>query len=145
MTDCTRSIVATLATFAVPVDDTCTDNDSDGYYWQTGCGTPSDCNDTDENIYPTNSNSYCDCEAPYPQGTTEICTGDVDEDCDGWVDNEDSECQGYSSTANAEASTYGTESLTRSGAFNELALLLIPAGAVLFLRILRRKSGNNAP
>jgi len=122
-----------------PVDDTCTDNDGDGYYPQTGCATPLDCNDANENIYPTNLNTYCDCEGPYPEGTTEVCSGDADEDCDGLVDNEDPECQGYSSAANAEASAYGSESLTGSGAFNGLALLLIPVGAVLFLRILRRK------
>ena len=46
---------------------------------------------------------------------------------------------GYSAVANAEASTFGSNSLTGSGISNELALVLIPMGAVIFLRILRRK------
>jgi hypothetical protein len=43
---------------------------------------------------------------------------------------------GYSSVANAEAAAYGSNSLTASGILNELALLLIPICAVIFLRIL---------
>ncbi len=46
---------------------------------------------------------------------------------------------GYSATANAEASTYGSESLTGSGVFNSVALLLVPIGAVVVLRVWRRK------
>ena len=46
---------------------------------------------------------------------------------------------GYSGIANAEASAYGGSSLNASGSFNALALLLIPIGAVVFLRFLRRK------
>jgi len=46
---------------------------------------------------------------------------------------------GYSMTANAEASVYGPGSVTASGTFNELTLLLIPIGAVVALRIMRRK------
>jgi hypothetical protein len=46
---------------------------------------------------------------------------------------------GYSEVANAEAATYGSNSVSASGIFNESALFLIPVGAVLFLRILRRK------
>jgi len=49
------------------------------------------------------------------------------------------ETTGYSAVANAEASVYGSASLTGSGLFNELALFLVPTGAVIFLRILRRK------
>jgi hypothetical protein len=45
----------------------------------------------------------------------------------------------YTETANAEASIYGTDSLTGSGMFNEMILVLIPVGAVIFLRILRSK------
>ena len=44
---------------------------------------------------------------------------------------------GYSTTANAEAATYGSSSLTGSGTFNSLALLLVPVGAVIFMRIWR--------
>jgi hypothetical protein len=45
----------------------------------------------------------------------------------------------YSAVANAEASTYGGNSRAASGSFNALALLLVPIGAVIFLRIWRRK------
>ena len=45
----------------------------------------------------------------------------------------------YSAVANAEASTYGSHSLTGSGMFNELALILVPIGAVIVLRLRRRK------
>jgi len=48
------------------------------------------------------------------------------------------EC-GYSAVPNAEASIYGDRSLTASGSFNALALLLIPTGAVIGLRIMRRR------
>jgi hypothetical protein len=47
--------------------------------------------------------------------------------------------QDYPGTANAKATGYGSSSLTGSGVFNELGLILIPVGAVIFLRILRRK------
>jgi len=47
------------------------------------------------------------------------------------------EC-GYSATANAAASMYGDRFLTASGSFNAVALLLLPAGSVIFLRVLRR-------
>jgi hypothetical protein len=46
---------------------------------------------------------------------------------------------GYSGVANAEASTYGGRSLAASGSFNALVLLLIPVGAVVFLKLWRRK------
>jgi hypothetical protein len=41
-------------------------------------------------------------------------------------------------TTNAEAATYGRNSLTGSGVFNELYLILVPLGTVICLRILRR-------
>ena len=46
----------------------CTDNDSDGYYAESGCGTQADCNDNDDSIYP---------------GATEICGDGIDQDCSG--------------------------------------------------------------
>jgi hypothetical protein len=55
----------------------CTDDDSDGYYYEEGCGTPRDCNDADPNINP---------------GATEICNG-FDDDCDSSLDeNCDTSC-----------------------------------------------------
>jgi len=44
-----------------------------------------DCNDDNPNIYPTNTNQYCNCTEPNPQGTIEVCDV-VDNDCDGNVD-----------------------------------------------------------
>ena len=45
----------------------------------------------------------------------------------------------YAATANAEAASFGSNSLTGSGTFNGLSLLLFPAGVVIFMRIVRRK------
>ena len=45
----------------------------------------------------------------------------------------------YTCTANAEASTYGSSSLAGSGVVNEFILLFVPVGAVILMRILRRK------
>jgi hypothetical protein len=74
----------------------------------------------------------------------ENCGDGLDNDCDGKTDcvagAEDPDCDcGYSATANAEASTYAGHSLPASGSFNALALLLVPMGAVIAIRILRRK------
>ena len=46
----------------------------------------------------------------------------------------------YSAASNAEAASYGSSSLAGSGIAYELVLLLIPVGAVILLRIVRRKS-----
>jgi hypothetical protein len=66
------------------------------------------------------------------------CGDGKDNDCDGHVDSADCDCS-YTGCANAEASTFGSSSLTGSGAFNEFILLLIPVGAVILLKTLRRK------
>jgi len=66
------------------------------------------------------------------------CRDGVDNNCNGLIDSADEGCQ-YSGVANAAASSYGTSSLTTSGSFNALALLLIPTGAVILLRVWRRK------
>jgi hypothetical protein len=47
---------------------------------------------------------------------------------------------GYATVANAEASLYGPVSVTASGTYNELALLIFPVGVVLVMkRFLRKK------
>ena len=131
----------------------CIDIDDDGYGdpASTVCPNPElDCNDLNKWIYPTNTNSYCDCEEPNPQGTEESkaagnCEDGVDNDCDGLADcigagDPDCDCGGvYGAAANAQASTYEGNSLVASGSFNALALLVVPVGAVIALRILRRK------
>ena len=66
------------------------------------------------------------------------CSDDLDNDCDGSADSADCDCS-YTGCANAEAATYGSGSVTGSGVSNELILLLIPVGAVLFLRMLGRR------
>ncbi len=45
----------------------------------------------------------------------------------------------YLATANAEASSYGSNALRGSGVFNSLALLLIPAGGGILVRLRRRR------
>jgi hypothetical protein len=75
----------------------------------------------------------------------EDCRNGVDDDCDGYLDCDDSDCsadpacESYSGAANAEAASYGSSSLTGSGTVNALTLLLVPIGAVILLRVLRRK------
>jgi hypothetical protein len=76
----------------------------------------------------------------------EDCSNGVDDDCDGFLDCEDSDCMADPicvappwSANNAEAATYGSKSLTGSGTFNALTLLLVPIGAAILLRVLRRK------
>jgi beta propeller repeat protein len=45
----------------------------------------------------------------------------------------------YPEPANTIAASYGRSSLIGSGVYNSLALLLIPVGGIIFLRILRRR------
>ena len=58
---------------------TCTDNDGDGYYVQSGCGTGGavDCNDGNSNIKPT---------------MPENCADGIDNNCDGMIDAQDPGC-----------------------------------------------------
>lgn len=66
------------------------------------------------------------------------CGDGLDNDCDGSADSADCDCS-YTGCANAEAATYGSGSVTGSGLFNEFILLFIPLGAVLTLKMSRRR------
>ncbi len=68
------------------------DNDDDGFV-SASCGGD-DCDDTNPNIYPTNPNTYCDCEAPNPQGTDETCGDGIDNDCSGEAEDKDQDGDG---------------------------------------------------
>ena len=69
----------------------------------------------------------------------EDCSNGVDDDFDGKTDCADPDCaDDYACIANAEASTYGSASLSGSGAINEVILFLIPVGLILLLTVLRR-------
>lgn len=47
-----------------------------------------DCNDNNPHITPTSSNPYCDCDWSdgYGDGRQEICSNNIDDDCDGKID-----------------------------------------------------------
>jgi len=79
----------------------------------------------------------CDCADSDPQqnpGALEVCDNNLDDNCDGEVD----EGCGYSATANAEAAGHGGGSLGGSGVFNMISLFLAPLCAILIIRVLRR-------
>ena len=59
------------AWFEIEVFATCSDSDSDGYFYEAGCGTAQDCNDATASTHP---------------GAPESCDG-YDNDCDGQLDN----------------------------------------------------------
>jgi hypothetical protein len=87
------------------------------------------------------------------QGITDGCTmyyeGTYDIVCDdgctnvgtsiGEISKVDPDCKDYPQTANTIAASYGRASLIGSGVFNSLALLFLPVGAVILLRIWGRK------
>lgn len=66
----------------------CRDSDTDGYgnvHGSSKCDY--DCDDSNPNIHPENTNTYCDCDASdgYDKGTIDICDG-KDNNCDGEAD-----------------------------------------------------------
>jgi Putative metal-binding motif len=98
-------------------DGPCWDLDGDGY-GDERCGLD-DCDDADSGVNP---------------GQSEICGNDIDDNCNGRAD------ENWPCTATATASTVcGAERIKNSSILNNLAFLLIPIGAVISLKIWRRK------
>jgi hypothetical protein len=98
-----------------------------------------DCNDSNSNIYPGNMNTNCDCVAPIPQGTTEVCTDGQDNDCDGAIDSADPECGGGTCAGTAAASVQPPPSQEEGRILGLLAFLLVPVAAGSGLVALRRR------
>jgi len=90
----------------------CTDDDGDGYAVETESCGPVDCDDTNPDVNP---------------GMTEVPNNGIDDDCDR-----------ATPAYGTPASVVGTKYERSSGVANTL-LLLLPAGAVILVRFLRRK------
>jgi len=97
------------------------DLDLDGYD-RVACNGE-DCDDTDHEVNP---------------GAAETCDNGIDDDCDGRTDSLDPDCP-PAYPPNAHAAVHGPGSLLGSGLLNPLAAILIPMGAVLLLRAVRRR------
>ena len=117
----------------------CYDDDGDGYYFGGGCPGPLDCNDTNQNIYPTSSNSFCDCEGEIQQGIAENCSGGIDEDCDGLIDDADPDCSSSCAGSGGASTLGGSPVYGISDLSKNLAFFLLPLAAVIGLGIWRRK------
>ena len=134
----------------------CKDDDADGVGNPASPVCPDarwDCDDSNPNIFPGHTNPYCDCEMPHPTGTEEVCSGGIDEDCDGLVDCEDEDCLGAPECAlpcggclpSAEPSVRGTGAVTRSGALAHATFFVLPAVQIFLLkRLLRKKRPKRA-
>jgi hypothetical protein len=97
-----------------------------------------DCNDSNGNIFPGNSNSNCDCVAPIPQGTTEVCDDGQDNDCDGAIDGADPECAS-SCAGTAAAAVQPAPDTPEGNLLSLLAFLVIPVAAALGFVVVRRR------
>jgi hypothetical protein len=104
------------------------------------------CPDLDGDEYGDPGSTVCtypetDCDDSNPDvnpGVEEVCGNGIDDNCDGGIDEGCDEIWGV---ANAQASLYGPGSVAGSGVVNQLSLFVVPLGAVIVLRILRRKKG----
>ena len=106
-------IVAAEAWLAEPPGPVCTDADGDGFFAETDCGTPSDCDDSDSGVNPAacdikNDGIDQDCDGvdrtrgkgcPGSGGDTggsegkgKTCSDGIDNDGDGWIDCSDPDC-----------------------------------------------------
>jgi hypothetical protein len=120
------------------IDDDCdgivdnVDADFDGYT-DEACGGD-DCNDGNPDINPGAVEGCCDIPT---------CFDNIDNDCDGLVDQEQETCREWCGGGGwmipMEASTVGTSAGSRSKGFNYLAALLLPLAAVLLWRGKRRR------
>jgi len=136
--DCVDSNPSIHPGVAAEQCDNGTDDECDGPVDHADPDCPCLDNDDDDYGNPTNSNciySGLDCNdyiAEVNPGAEEIPGNSVDDDCN-------PSTLDYPAAANTIAASYGRTSLIGSGVFNSLALVLMPVGAVVALRILRRK------
>jgi len=104
------------------------DSDQDGY------GADCDCNDEESAANPGIKETLDYGDA---------CSDTVDNDCDGFIDDDDLGCQGTPGTswmegAVAEASVYhGPLSKESSSIVNRILMLLLPMGLILAIKIIR--------
>jgi hypothetical protein len=91
-----------------------------------------DCDDSDPNSYPGN------IEGPAGDPT---CADGADNDCNGYIDSIDVGCAeaGWDLGEEADAAVYESSSREGSSISNLLCSLLLPIGAVIFLRRAFRK------
>jgi|GEM_PF-4078781 len=103
------------------------DSDGDGY------GADCDCDDDNEDVNP---------EASEGSSYGNTCSDGLDNDCDGRTDGQELTCATSSSWgegALAEASVLHVASYEESGIFNRLAMLFLPMGMVLLIKLLGRE------
>ena len=107
----------------------CTDEDADGYSTEGGACGDIDCNDGNPNVNP-------DVVESSAAGN---CADGIDNDCDESTD-ADPECNVGPCAASVEASTLGAgPDYVGSDAGKHVAYFLMPVGALIAIRIWRRK------
>jgi len=124
--------------------------------WDAECTLAGDCEDSDACTVDQCVDYQCEY-SPLDCDDSNECTDDSCNSLSGCVQScnatgpedlccDDPACEGdpicdlaYPEQANTIAASYGKTSLVGSGVFNALALLLLPLGAVILLRSLRRR------